>query len=388
MTKNNVNLDDLKRAVLEKRVAEQLQARGAQQQPLLITPADRDQPLPLSFAQQRLWFLSQIDPAASLAYHLPAILRLTGQLDRHALTRSLDHLIARHESLRTRFVLLDGQPCQHIDPADIGFALSYQDLRHIDAGLHHHRVTELAERETQTPFDFAQGPLIRGQLLQLADEEHILLITQHHIITDGWSIGVLVRELGDFYRAALDGNDNPLPSLPIQYADYAVWQHQQLKESILTEQRDFWRAQLEGAPALLELPTDRPRPAVQTYAGNQISFHLDARLLASLKQLGQRHNSTLFMLVLTAWSLVLARLSGQDEIVIGTPVAGRQHHELEGLIGFFVNTLALRVTFNDDLSVADLLTQVRERALAAYAHQDLPFEQVVEALQPERSLSY
>ncbi|WP_244175563.1 non-ribosomal peptide synthetase [Xenorhabdus vietnamensis] len=382
-----MNIDDLKRAVLEKRLEEQLKARGYQQQSL-IKPANRHRPLPLSFAQQRLWFLSQIDPAASQAYHLPVILRLTGQLNRNALKASLDHLIARHESLRTRFMLVEGHPCQHIDPADTGFALSCHDLRQLDPALHTHRITELADTEAQAPFDFAQGPLMRGQLLQLTDEEHVLLLTLHHIITDGWSVGVLVQELGTFYRTFLDGHHDPLPPLPIQYADYAVWQHEQLKEASFIEQRDFWCAQLEGAPALLALPTDRPRPAVQTYAGGQISFHLDASLLASLKELGQRHNSTLFMTVLTAWSIVLARLSGQDDIVIGTPVANRPHQELEGLIGFFVNTLALRVTFNDDLCVADLFAQVRERALAAYAHQDLPFEQVVEALQPERSLSY
>ncbi|MCB4424428.1 amino acid adenylation domain-containing protein [Xenorhabdus nematophila] len=354
----------------------------------IIPVADRSQPLPLSFAQQRLWFLGQLDPAASQAYHLPAALRLSGSLDHHALTVALDRLVARHESLRTRFVLVGGQPCQHIDPADIGFTLSFHDFCQLDPELHTQRVAEFAEQEAQIPFDFTQGPLIRGQLLQLADEEHVLLLTMHHIITDGWSIGVLVRELGAFYRAALNDDDDPLPPLSIQYADYAVWQHDMLQSASLTEQRDFWCSQLDGIPALLTLPTDRPRPALQSYVGDHVPFHLDAPLLASLKTLGQRHNSTLFMTVLTAWSIVLSRLSGQDDIVIGTPVANRPHHELEELIGFFVNTLALRVTFNHDLSVAELIAQVRERALAAYDHQDLPFEQVVEALQPERNLSY
>ncbi|MDX7998162.1 amino acid adenylation domain-containing protein [Xenorhabdus sp. Reich] len=407
-----MNPEELKRAVLEKRIEAQLKSRGSQQQ-LLIRQADRKQPLPLSFAQQRLWFLCQYDPAASLAYHLPVILRLSGQLDRQALTTSLNHLIARHESLRTRFAFIEGQPCQHIDPADIGFALSYHDLRQFDPALHDSRVAELADLEAQAPFDLAQGPLIRGQLLQLTNNEHVLLLTLHHIITDGWSIGVLVRELGDFYRSALDGHEVSLPSLPVQYADYAVWQHALLQEkqlqekqsqekqsqekqsqekqspgTRLTEQRDFWRARLEGIPDLLELPTDRPRPAVQSYAGDHVAFHLNVSLLSSLKALGQRHHTTLFMTVLSAWSIVLARLTGQDDIVIGTPVANRPHYDLEGLIGFFVNTLALRVRFNDDLNVADLLAQVRKQALAAYAHQDLPFEQVVEALQPGRSLSY
>ncbi|WP_143707540.1 amino acid adenylation domain-containing protein, partial [Xenorhabdus ehlersii] len=363
-------------------------ARTATTTPPVIPIADRNQPLPLSFAQQRLWFLSQLDPAASQAYHLPAALRLTGSLNHHALAVALDRLVARHESLRTRFILIEGQPYQYIEPADIGFTLSCHNLCQLDPALHTHRVDELIQLESQTLFDFAQGPLIRGQLLQLADKEHVLLLTLHHIITDGWSLSVLVRELGIFYRAALDGNEDPLPPLPIQYADYAVWQHVQLQETTLATQRDFWCAQLEGVPTLLTLPTDRPRPAIQTYVGGQASFQLDAALLASLKELGQRHNSTLFMTLLAGWSIVLARLSGQDDIVIGTPIANRPHHELEGVIGFFVNTLALRVKFNDDLKIADLLAQVRKRALAAYAHQDLPFEQVVEALQPERNLSY
>ncbi|WP_187650925.1 condensation domain-containing protein, partial [Xenorhabdus indica] len=356
---------------------------------IVIPPADRNQPLPLSFAQQRLWFLSQLDPAASLVYHISVTLRLTGILDHPALTTALDRLVARHESLRTRFIRHEGQPCQHIDSANIGFALSSQDLRQLAPEDHAHRITELVTLEAQTPFDFAQGPLIRGRLLQLADDEHVLLLTLHHIITDGWSVGVLEHELGAFYRAALNNeHDDPLPPLPIQYADYAVWQRDWLQETTLTQQRDFWCQQLAGAPALLALPTDRPRPAVQTYRGSQVSFELDAALLASLKKLGQHHNTTLFMTLLAAWSIVLSRLSGQDDIVIGTPVSNRPYHELEHLIGFFVNTLALRVTLNDSTNVTDLLTQVRERALAAYAHQDLPFEQVVEALQPERSLSY
>ncbi|WP_262946482.1 non-ribosomal peptide synthetase, partial [Xenorhabdus indica] len=355
---------------------------------IVIPPVDRNQALPISFAQQRLWFLHHLDPAASLAYHIPVALRLTGPLNQHVLLTALDYLIARHESLRTRFDLIDGQPCQHIDPAGTDFALSCQDLRQFASEEQAHRIAEIAVTETQTPFNFTQGPLVRGQLLQLTDEEHVLLLTLHHIIADGWSVGVLVHELGTIYQATLEGHDEPLPPLPIQYADYAAWQHDWLQGNILAVQRDFWCRQLADAPTLLALPTDRPRPAVQTYRGSQVSFELDAALLASLKQLGQHHNTTLFMTLLAAWSIVLSRLSGQDDIVIGTPVTNRPHHKLEGLIGFFVNTLALRVTLNDNPCVADLLAQVRERALAAYAHQDLPFEQIVETLQPERSLSY
>ncbi len=359
----------------------------------VIPAANRHQPLPLSFAQQRLWFLSQLDSAASLAYHIPAILRLSGQLNHSAFTAALDRVVARQESLRTHFVLVDEQPCQQIDAADIGFPLTNQDLRSKDGSAQQCQIAELAERDMQTPFDLVHGPLIRGQLLQLADEEHVLILTQHHIISDGWSVGILIREFGALYRAALEGQDDPLPSLPIQYADYAVWQRDWLLGDVLDAQRDFWREQLQGAPALLTLPTDRPRPSVQRYAGSEVPVHFDADLLTALKALGQHQGTTLFMTLLAAWGIVLARLSGQDDIVIGTPVANRPRNEFEGLIGFFVNTLPLRVELGHgnamtEITVADVLTQVRERALAAYVHQDLPFEQLVETLQPERSLSY
>ncbi|MBN3244413.1 condensation domain-containing protein, partial [Pectobacterium brasiliense] len=334
------------------------------------------------------WFLAQLDPAASQAYHLPAALRLTGRLDRPALTSALNGLVARHESLRTRFTSLDGQPAQQIDPDTIGFSLSSHDLRELDEAARTTRVAELAEQEARAPFDLAQGPLIRGQLLQMDDDTHVLLLTQHHIISDGWSIGILARELAPLYQAALDGSDANLPPLPVQYADYAVWQRQWLQGDTLNDLRDYWRNQLQGAPALLELPTDRPRPSVQRYAGDQVPFHLDAGQLRRLHALNRQQGTTLFMTLLAAWSVVLSRLSGQDDIVIGTPIANRPRQELEGMVGFFANTLALRTEPGRCHSVADLLDQVRERALDAYAHQALPFEQVVEALQPARSLSY
>ncbi|MDY4350970.1 amino acid adenylation domain-containing protein, partial [Pectobacterium brasiliense] len=356
--------------------------------PSTLPVADRTQPLPLSFAQQRLWFLAQLDPAASQAYHLPAALRLSGQLDRPALTAALDGLMARHESLRTRFTSLDGQPAQQISPDTLGFSLACHDLRELDEAARTTRVAELAEQEARAPFDLTQGPLIRGQLLQLDDDTHVLLLTQHHIISDGWSIGILARELAALYQAAREGHDAQLPPLPVQYADYAVWQRQWLQGETLDNLRDYWRRQLESAPALLTLPTDRPRPSVQRYAGDQVPFHLDMGQLHRLHTLSQQQGTTLFMTLLAAWSVVLSRLSGQDDIVIGTPVANRPRQELEGMVGFFVNTLALRAEPGRCHSVADLLDQVRERALDAYAHQALPFEQVVEVLQPVRNLSY
>ncbi len=354
----------------------------------IIPTADRHQPLPLSFAQQRLWFLARLDPAANLAYHIPAALRLRGQLNHAAFTAALDRLVARHESLRTRFVLVNEQPCQHIDAEDIGFALTYQDLRGLDETSRSIRLDEQRECEIRTPFNFTHEPLIRGQLLQLTDEEHVFLLTQHHIISDGWSVGVLLHELSVCYRAALGEQEPPLPSLPIQYADYALWQQKRLQGEYLTAQQHFWQAQLQGAPALLALPTDRPRPPALSYSGSYVPVHLATDVLIALKALGQRQGTTLFMSLLAAWSIVLARLSGQDDIVIGTPVSNRPRSELEGLIGFFVNTLPLRIELDNGITVAALLAHVRERALAAYAHQDLPFEQLVEVLQPDRSLSY
>ncbi|WP_052189507.1 non-ribosomal peptide synthetase [Xenorhabdus sp. NBAII XenSa04] len=355
---------------------------------VIIPVTDRSQPLPLSFSQQRLWFITHLNTKTNLAYHIPLALHLSGHLDQAALKTALDHLVSRHESLRTRFVLINEQPYQYIDSADIGFSLAYQDLRSLDETSRMIRINQLAELETQTPFDFANEPMIRSQLLQLSDEEHVLLLTQHHIITDGWSVGILLRELSTLYRSALGKYSAPLPHLPIQYPDYAVWQQKWLQGVVFTTQRDFWQKQLQDAPALLDLPTDYPRPPEQRYTGSHVPVHLNADLLSALKALGQRQNTTLFMTLLAAWGIVLARLSGQDDIVIGTPVANRSQSELEGLIGFFVNTLPLRVELKSCDSVANLLTHVRERALAAYAHQDLPFEQLVEILQPERSLSY
>ncbi|WP_422645754.1 amino acid adenylation domain-containing protein [Xenorhabdus budapestensis] len=355
---------------------------------IIISATDRSQPLPLSFSQQRLWFIIHLNTKTNLAYHIPMALHLSGHLDHTALATALNHLVSRHESLRTRFVLIDEQPHQYIDSADTGFSLAYQDLRSLDETSRMTHINELAELETQTPFDFANEPMIRGQLLQLSDEEHVLLLTQHHIITDGWSVGILLRELSALYRTALGKYSDPLPHLPIQYPDYAVWQQKWLQGVVLTTQRDFWQKQLQGAPVLLDLPTDYPRPPEQRYTGSHVPVHLNADLLSALKTLGQRQDTTLFMILLAAWGIILTRLSGQDDIVIGTPVANRPLSELEGLIGFFVNTLPLRIELKPCDSVANLLTHVRERALAAYAHQDLPFEQLVEILQPERSLSY
>ena len=353
-----------------------------------IAAADRSLPLPLSWAQQRLWFLDQLDHAAGAAYHLPAGLRLSGQLDLAALQATLDRIVARHEVLRTAFVLHEGQPRQAIGDAASGFALAVHDLRGLEAGAREAALQQIAGAEALAPFDLATGPLIRGQLLRTADDEHILLITQHHIVTDGWSVGVMVQEVMALYAAFTQGQADPLPPLALQYADYAAWQRGWLQGEVLQAQLDFWRGHLSGAPSLLELPLDFPRPAVQSYAGALVPVTFPAQLTADLRALARRSGSTLFMILMAAWATVLARLTGQQDMVIGAPIANRQRGEVENLIGFFVNTLALRVRLHDNPTLAQLLERIKADTLDAYAHQDLPFEQVVEAVNPVRSMSH
>jgi amino acid adenylation domain-containing protein len=353
-----------------------------------IPPADRTGLLPLSWAQQRLWFLAELDRGASAAYHMAAALRMQGKLDRGALQAALDRMVHRHENLRTTFHDVDGQSVQVIAPAGIGFSLQELDLSAMPEEAREALIARHAATEAAEPFDFRTGPLIRGKLLMLAPDAHILLITQHHIISDGWSTSVIIKEISALYGAFTQGKPDPLPPLGIQYADYTAWQRQWFQGEALQAQLDFWRSYLAGAPSLLELPTDRPRPAVQTYAGDYIVFTLPERLTAGLRALSQRHGVTLFMTMLGGWSALLSRLSGQDDVVIGTSVANRSRTDLEALIGFFVNTLPLRVRLDADQTVADLLAQVKAATLGAYAHQDLPFEQVVEALQPVRSMSH
>ena len=351
-----------------------------------IERADRSQPLPLSFAQQRLWFIAQME-GASEAYHIAGGIRLKGVLDVAALRRALDRIVARHEALRTLFIEQDGEASQLILGANIGgFTLLEHDLS-TDANPSA-ALARLSEQEAQAPFDLAQGPLVRGRLVRLAADEHVLLVTLHHIISDGWSMGVLIDELGRLYAAYSCGEDDPLPPLPIQYADYAVWQRRWAEGEQLHAQAAYWRQTLAGAPALLELPSDRPRPAQQDYAGALQAVRLDADLSAQLKAFSQRHGVTLFMTLLAGWALTLSRLSGQDDVVIGTPSANRGRSEIEGLIGFFVNTLALRIDLSDSPTVAALIERVKIQTLNAQAHQDIPFEQIVEIVQPVRSLAH
>lgn len=349
-----------------------------------IQRGDRTRPIPLSWSQQRLWFIDRLE-GGSTAYHIPVVVRLRGILQRAALHAALDELVQRHEVLRTTFAEHDGEPVQVIAPTG-RFALREVALDESRTG--EIAVLEHSREELLTPFDLRSGPLVRGRLLKLSEREHVLLVTLHHMVGDGWSVGVFLRELAALYEAFRQKRSSPLEALPVQYADYALWQRQWLAGPRLDEQVAYWKAHLQGAPALLELPTDRPRPAVQTYRGACVPVALDVRLIDDLKALARGLDLTLPMVLYTAWAVLLARLSGQDDVVFGIPVANRRRTELEGLIGFLVNTLAIRVRLEDDPPATALLRRVKEVMLGAYAHQDAPFEQVVEALQPARSLSH
>ncbi|KPY17506.1 Amino acid adenylation [Pseudomonas savastanoi pv. phaseolicola] len=348
----------------------------------LILPAPRDQSLPLSFAQQRLWFLAQME-GGNEAYNIPLALRIRGLLDVAALTAAVSRIVERHETLRSRFIACEeGAEVVFTAPAAMP-VLHVEDLRQMPETL-----AERVAVEATAAFDLTRGPLIRGCLLQVEDEQHVLLLTVHHIVADGWSLGVLTRELLALYPALHQGKDDPLPVLAIQYADYAVWQQGWMSGERLQHQAAYWRQALEGAPTLLTLPADRPRPAQQDFAGASLNVRLDGPLTAGLRALAQRQGVTLYMTLLTAWGALLARLSGQTEVVVGSPIAGRGRAELEELIGLFVNTLAVRIDTPSALTGNALLAQVRERVLEAQGHQDLPFEQVVEIVRPTRSLAH
>ncbi|HEU4885849.1 MAG TPA: condensation domain-containing protein, partial [Longimicrobium sp.] len=351
-----------------------------------IEPVDRGGRLPLSFAQQRLWFLERLGGLGG-TYNIPTRLRFQGALDRTALRRALDAIVARHEALRTTVVEVEGGAVQRIAPVqESRFQLAEHDLGGDPRAQSELR--RLLGEEARAPFDLAQGPLIRGRLIRLADDDHLLAVTMHHIVSDGWSLGVFTREVGALYDAFRRGEPDPLPPLPVQYADYAAWQRGWVEGDALQAQEEYWTRTLAGAPELLELPTDRPRPARQDHAGSALGIDLGEELTAGLKALGQRHGTTLFMTVLAGWAAVLGRLSRQEDVVIGTPTANRGRIEIEGLIGFFVNTLAVRVDLAGSPSVAEVLTRVRERSLGAQQNQDIPFEQVVELVQPVRSMAH
>ena len=366
-------------AALAQRIDQQEQAASAPQQ---IEPVRRDQALPLSYAQQRLWFLDQYEPG-SAAYNIPGAVRLQGELNKPALQASLNAIIQRHESLRTRIVLEQDQPVQKIAAA-MDLLLTETDLSSLPKAERQAQLEWRIEDEAQSGFDLATGPLIRASLLKLAETEHILLFTLHHIVSDGWSMGVLIKEFAQLYA----GQHDSLPALPIQYADFAHWQRSWLQGEVLQKQLSYWKTKLSGAPALLELPTDYPRPAIQGHQGAQVAISLSKDLTDKLQVLSQQHQASLFMTLLAGFKILLSRYSGQNDLSIGSPIANRNRKEIEGLIGFFVNTLVLRSEVNETESFSDFLKHVRETTLGAYEHQDIPFEQLVEVLQPERHSSH
>ncbi|EPG5281835.1 pyoverdine non-ribosomal peptide synthetase PvdD [Pseudomonas aeruginosa] len=344
-----------------------------------IPLADRQQPLALSFAQERQWFLWQLEPE-SAAYHIPSALRLRGRLDVDALQRSFDSLVARHETLRTRFRLEGGRSYQQVQPA---VSVSIEREQFGEEGL-----IERIQAIVVQPFDLERGPLLRVNLLQLAEDDHVLVLVQHHIVSDGWSMQVMVEELVQLYAGYSQGLDVVLPALPIQYADYALWQRSWMEAGEKERQLAYWTGLLGGEQPVLELPFDRPRPARQSHRGAQLGFELPRELVEAVRALAQREGASSFMLLLASFQALLYRYSGQADIRVGVPIANRNRVETERLIGFFVNTQVLKADLDGRMGFDELLAQARQRALEAQAHQDLPFEQLVEALQPERNASH
>lgn len=340
----------------------------------------------LSFSQQRLWFLHQLDPS-SPAYNLPRVFSLRGPLDVAVLERSLSEIVERHEVLRTTFKTIEGEPVQVINPAR-PVKIASEDLRGLAAPEREMRVRELAEEEARRPFDLESGPLLRSNLLMLADAEHVLLFTMHHIVSDEWSTAILIGEVSALYDAFVHQRPSPLPALHIQYADYASWQREWLQGAELERQLAYWKTQLAGGLPRLELLTDRPRLPLQTFTGASKSLALGERLSEAVRNISRQEDATLFITLYAAFTALLHRYTGQQDVVIGSPIAGRNWAEVEGLIGFFVNTLVLRAQLSGDPDFRTLLCHAREVCLGAYAHQDVPFEKLVEELQPERSLSH
>lgn len=349
-----------------------------------IEPVRRDGRLPLSFAQQRLWFLDQLEPA-NTAYLIPAAVRLKGTLDVTALERTLNEIARRHETLRTSFAMVDNQPAQIIAPA-AEVPLPLIDLQEFSEAERESRLWRAIEEETRRPFNLGRGPQMRANLLRLGREDHVLLLTLHHIIFDAWSIEVLLREVARHYEAFAAGETPKFVELPVQYADYAHWQREWLQGEVLAQQVAYWRRQLDGI-SMLGLTTDRQRPPFQTFNGKHQSFMLPEALRGSLSELSRREGATMFMTLLAAFQTLLYRYTSQEDISVGTPIANRTRSEIEDLIGFFLNTLVLRTDFSGDPPFTELLQRVRETALAAYTHQDVPFEKLVEELQPERNTS-
>ena len=379
LSKRVATLSPAKRALLERRLAGR--NGNATRQPLLLARGDSG-PARASFAQERLWFVHELEPG-SAAYNVPRAIRITGQLDLNVLERSLNEIVRRHEPLRTHFTLVDGS-LRQVVTEDVRLELPVVDLSDLSAGERTQRGTALMQEEAALPFNLSHGPVLRARVLRLDQTEHLLLVTMHHIVSDAWSAGIFFHELTALYEAFSKHSDTPLAPLKLQYGDYAEWQRDWLQGDVLQQQLSYWKNKLKDAPAVLDLPADRPRPA-QTNRGASCTFSISESLTEHLRELSLSAGATLFMTLLGAFSVLLHRYSGEDDIVIGTPIAGRNRTEVEGLIGFFINTLPLRIDIAGNPTFATLLDRVKQASLEAYEHQDLPFEKLVEELKPERS---
>jgi amino acid adenylation domain-containing protein len=373
-------LVELARAIRESR-------EGRSAPPIVPVPRDPTHELPVSFAQQRLWVIDQLEPG-NVAYNIPSAVRLSGAISAEELTSIFSEIVRRHEALRTTFTTRDGEPVQVITPArGSRVHLPVVDLSHLRDGEREPAALALAREAARLPFDLRSGPLLRLLLVRLAEREHLLLLDLHHIVADGWSMGVLLREVAALADALAEGRPSSLPELPVQYADYAVWQRSWLQGEILAEQLDFWKRQLAGAPTVLELPLDRPRPDTPSYRGASCPALLPTPLSGAVRELCQREGATPFMVLLAAWAVLLGRHAGQEDVLLGSPIAGRIRQEIEGLIGLFLNTLVLRSSIPGVSTFSELLGRVRHTALDAFSHQDLPFERIVEEVVTERNLT-
>ncbi|MEH2382484.1 MAG: condensation domain-containing protein [Nostoc sp.] len=382
--KRRLRLSPTQRELLEKWLQGQVDCRSRLE---VIPKRSQTSPVPLSFAQQRLWFIHQIDPG-NLFYNELGIIQLIGALDVVALEQSFNQIVQRHEALRTTFEMVEDEPVQVIHPIPTAnVTITLENVCKLPEGQRNTEVQRLIIEESQRTFDLIRGPLLRCTLLRVGEQEHILLFTIHHIVSDGWSIGLLVRELAALYEAFSTGKPSPLPELPIQYADFAVWQRQWMQGEVLHAQLAYWKKQLGNNLPVLQLPTTRPRAEVKTNRGATSFFVISPNLSKALQALSREEGVTLFMTLLAGFQVLLQRYTNQDDIVVGTDIANRNRAEIEALIGFFVNLLVLRTDLSGNPTFRELLKRVRQVALGAYAHQDLPFAQLVKALQPERNLS-
>ena len=387
-------LSPQQRALLSRRIKLEGGAPGAGQRaalnwapiPRLPRPLSGPATFPLSFAQQRLWFMYQLDPQSSL-FNVPGALRLRGPVNVPALERSLLELVRRHETLRTTIAPSPDGAVQVVSPPPDSFSLPLVDLGGLPAAAREGALRERVNSEARRPFDLVAGPLLRATLLRVTDDDHVLLVVVHHIISDGWSAGVMTREVLALYESFAAGRPAALPELPLQYGDVAAWQQEAQQVEALAGGQAYWESRLRGAPLVLEVPPDHPRPAAQTFRGARQSVLLPAPLAGALKALSQTEGATLYMTLLAAYAVLLNRYTGQTDLLVGTPVAGRERAETRDLIGCFINTLALRVDLSGRLTFRELLARVRETCLGAYAHQDVPFERLVEGLRPERDPS-